>query len=314
MSRSPRTIVERIAAPAALAACAAIEFVVGGNALPQWTVNVATKTGIGPDGMLRGLIALQMTGAAFALVFARLRTSIAWLAFVAFSFSGLAELSALVNAPGDRMLPPTAWIAPFTALAVGVAGIAVLAKSAPAPRAAVRPLGAWQVFVGLFIAAGSVGIAGRATLAPRTAATAPMAGSVETVMLNIDEWVGRTIPETGLGSHLPLLTAATLEGTKWIVFYQPSCGRCHEVFRAYFRGPQGSSVIGVVVPHAPDADVLPSDQPSDVECEQCIRMSLPEGTRWIITTPTIVKLEGGRITCVTNNDYDRCRPGSGALP
>ena len=314
MTRSPRTIVERIVVPAALVACATIEFVAGGNALPQWTVNVATKTGIGPDGMLRGLIALQVTGAAFALIFARLRTPIAWLAFVAFSFSGLAELSALVNAPGDRMLPPTVWIAPFVALAVGVAGVAILTKLPPAPRPAARPIGAWQVFVALFVAAGAVGIAGRATLAPRSAGTAPMPGSVETVMLNIDEWVGHTIPETGLGKHLPLLTAAALEGTKWIVFYQPSCGRCHEVFRTYFKGPQGNSVIGVAVPHAPDADVLPSDQPADVECEQCIRMSLPEGKRWIVTTPTIVKVEGGRITCVTNNDYDRCRPGSGTVP
>ena len=210
---SPRTIVERIAAPAALLACATIEFVAGGNALPQWTVNLATKTGIGTDGMLRGLIAAQAIGAAFALIFPRLRTPIAWFAFVAISFSGLAELSALVNAPGDRMLPPTVWIAPFGVLAIGVAGVAVLSKVPPPPRAASRPLGAWQVFVALFVAAGAIGIAGRATLAPRTAGSAPMPGSVETVMFNIDEWVGRTIPETGLGKHLPLLTAATLEGT-----------------------------------------------------------------------------------------------------
>lgn len=313
MTVSPRTIVERIAAPAVLLACATIEFVAGGNALPQWTVNLAAKTGIGTDGMLRGLIAAQSAGAAFALIFPRLRTPIAWLAFTAISFSGLAELSALVNAPGDRMLPPTVWIAPFVALAVGVAGVAVLAKAPPAPRATSRPMGAWQVFVALFVAAGAIGIAGRATLAPRTSGAAPMAGSVETVMFNIDEWVGHTIPETGLGKHLPLLTAASLEGTKWIVFYQPSCGRCHEVFRTYFKGPQGSDVIGIVVPHAPDADIIPSDQPSDIECEQCIRMSLPEGKRWIITTPTIVKVEDGRIACVTNNDYDRCRPGSGTV-
>jgi hypothetical protein len=314
MAMTPRTIVERIAAPAALAACAVIEFLVGGNALPQWTANLAAKTGIGTDGMLRGLIAAQAIGAAFALIFPRLRSAIAWLAFTAFAFSGLAELSALVNAPGDRMLPPTTWIAPFVALAVGIAGVFVLAKAPPTPPNPRRPLGAWQVFVALFVAAGAIGVAGRATLAPRTAGPATMSGSIETVMLNIEEWVGRTVPETGLGKHLPLLTAATLEGTKWIVFYQPSCGRCHEVFRTYFKGPQGNDVIGVVVPHAPDADVLPSDQPSDVECEQCIRMSLPEGKRWIVTTPTIVRIEGGRVTCVTNNDYDRCRPGSGTLP
>jgi hypothetical protein len=105
-----------------------------------------------------------------------------------------------------------------------------------------------------------------------------------------------------------------MEGTKWIVFYSPTCGRCHEVFRAYFAGPQNGEVIAVRVPHAPGEEVLKSDQPEDVECEGCDRLTLPDGKRWIVTPPTIMKVEGGTITCVTSADYDRCRKGSEAMP
>jgi hypothetical protein len=73
-------------------------------------------------------------------------------------------------------------------------------------------------------------------------------------------------------------------------------------------------VIAVRVPHAPGEEVLKSDQPEDVECEGCDRLTLPDGKRWIVTPPTIMKVEGGTITCVTSADYDRCRKGSEAMP
>jgi hypothetical protein len=166
---------------------------------------------------------------------------------------------------------------------------------------------------GIVVCAIGFGIAGRLDLAARTNARIGDNG-VETVVLNPSEWVGMTLPQTGLSRQIPALTPLTLEGTKWIVLYSPTCARCHEVFRAYFAGPQNGEVIAVAIPHAPGEEVLKSDQPEDVACEGCERLTLPEGKRWIVTPPTIIKVEGGKITCVTSSDYDRCRKGSEAAP
>ena len=312
MTTGARTIVERFAAPAALVACVAAEIAWGGDALPRWTANVATKTGIGTDAMLRGLIAAQLAAAALALVFPRLAAAIAWATFGALAFSGLAELSALVNGPGEHVLPPATWVAPFLGLGTGLAGVVALTRTSPAPPRPWRAPGAWQVFLSIFVLGGAMAVAGRLALVPRHEATPSLPG-VETVVLNAEEWIGRSIPETGLGRHLPELTAATLEGTKWVVLYQPTCGRCHEVFRAYFGGPQREQVVAVAVPTPPDVEAAASDQPADVACEECVRLTLPPGRRWILTTPTVIRLEGGRITCVSTHDFDRCRPAPGTV-
>ena len=311
----------RIGAPLLLLGQAASEFLWGGNAVSRWVVGFATKSGIGLERTVRGMIALQIIAIAFALLFPATSTAIAWVTFVGLAFGGLAELSALVNSPGSAPLPAGVWVLPVGCLALGAAGIAILGRSAPAPSMPRAPVTAWRVFIALFVVGGALSIAARVVVPERAAeptgivnASSGGTGGIENVVFNPEEWVGHTIPETGLGRHLPKLTPATLEGTKWIVFYQATCGRCHEVFRAYFGGPQHDEVVAVAVPPPPDAPAAHSDQPTEIECEECLRLALPEGKRWIITTPTIVKVESGKVTCVTSSDYDRCRPGTGALP
>jgi hypothetical protein len=303
--------VTRVGVPVVLLACVAIEWSQGGNSLPTWTANLATKTGIGTDRLLRILIALQLAAAPVALLSARLSRPIAWACGVALAFSGLAELSAIVNAPGNAAVPPSTWIAPLVGLAIGAGIVATLLKHVPAspqPR-----LGAWTVLGALALLAVTLATSARLTLEARSAGTIG-AGGVETVMLNPEEWVGMSAAQAGIARHVPQLTPLTMEGTKWVVFYSPTCGRCHEVFRAYFAGPQNGEVIAVKVPHAPGDTVLPSDQPEEVECQGCEMLSLPEGKRWVITPPTIVKFENGVVTCATSADYTRCRKGSDETP
>ncbi|MFM9170303.1 MAG: hypothetical protein ACKOTD_09355, partial [Phycisphaerales bacterium] len=92
--------------------------------------------------------------------------------------------------------------------------------------------------------------------------------------------------------------------------YRPSCGRCHQVMDTYFAGPQDGSVIAVTVPYGPGEEFVPGEVAEEVACEGCDRLELPSKRRWIITTPTIAKVEDGIITCVTWTDYDRCRAAS----
>ena len=301
----------RVAVPLLLLACCAVALAGGGDALPTWIANLSVKTGLGPDRALRILFALQLAAAVAAAAWPALSRPVAWATGGAFAFSGLAELSAIVNAPGSATVPLSRWAAPLAGLAVGATILAVLSRRpAPAPRGRVT---AWTVLGLAALLAASLALAARMPFDARSAAGTGADG-VPTVVLNPDEWVGRTAAAAGIARHLPQLTPLTMEGTKWVVFYSPECGRCHQVFKAYFAGPQGGDVIAVRIPRAPGETHLESDQPSDVECEGCERLALPEGTRWVITSPTIVRFQDGVVDCATGADYSRCRRGSEEAP
>ena len=114
--------VRRIAVPALLLACVGIEWSRGGDSLPTWVANLSIKTGMGADRALRILIALELCGAVLALLSSRLSRPIAWIAGVGLAFSALAELSAIINAPGKSAVAAGVWMAPLAWLALG-AGI-----------------------------------------------------------------------------------------------------------------------------------------------------------------------------------------------
>ncbi len=308
-----RTFVTRLATPALLVTMVVLERMYGGDSIPAWMANAAVKTGAGVPHTVQALIALQLAGTAFALLVSSVATAVAWVLFTLLALTGLAELSAVFSAPGNTALPTAVWLIPLVVLAIGVLGLwamAATSDAARAARAASPParFTVWRLLLGVVIVAVSLGIGARTDVAERTTF---MVGGVETVVFDPETWVGKTLPASGLARYLPALTPLTLESTKWIVFYQPSCGRCHEVFDAYFAGDQLMTVIAVKVPHAPDEQVLASDQRGEVTCTNCAFLSLPSGRKWLgITTPTIVKVENGTITCVEHVNYDRCRKGS----
>jgi hypothetical protein len=220
----------------------------------------------------------------------------------------LAELSAIIAAPGNRALPGHVWTGPLISAALGGGGLWVLARPHTTVPAAAR-FTVWRLagMLALFMVA--FGIAGRMSVAPRTDVSLG-AGGVEAISLDASQWVGKSFAAAGVAIHAPLITPATLSGTKWVVFYRPNCGRCHQILDTYFAGPQDGNVIAVKVPYGPGEEQSPADTPEEVRCEGCERIELPGGKRWIITTPTIAKVEDGVITCVTWTDYDRCRTPS----
>ena len=302
----------RVAVPVALLACVAIEFRLGADALPNWLANLSVKSGLGAERAVRLLAAFELLGAGIALASARRARTVAWLACAAFAFSALAELSAIVAAPGNRALPGRVWIGPVLGLAFGGGGLWLLSSrpaAEPPPAARFTP---WRAMALVALAAASFGIAGSMTVMPRTDVTLG-AGGVEAVALDPSQWTGKTFAQAGVAAHVPMLTATTLSGTQWVVFYRPSCGRCHQVMETYFAGPQDGSVIAVKVPYGPGEEFAPGEFAEDVACTGCEMLELPSKRRWIITTPTIAKVEDGIITCVTWTDYDRCRAASESL-
>ena len=308
-----QTKVLRAAVPAVLIACVAIECWRGGDALPTWIANLSLKTGLGPDRALRIVLALQLAGAVVALAWTRFVRPVSWAAGTAMAFSGLAELSAIVNAPGTGAVAPSTWLAPLAGLAAGAGILWALTRPAQPGGTAPPRVGSWTVLGVLAVLTLSLVVSARLPLSERTRGTTGADG-VETVVLNPDEWIGMTAAEAGIARHVPQLTAMTMEGTKWVVFYSPRCGRCHDVMKVYFAGDNRREVIAVEIPTAPGDVLAETDQPSTVECENCERLSLPSGKRWVITPPTIVRFENGKVACATSSDYTRCRHDPASSP
>ena len=280
----------RVAVPVALLACVAVEYRMGADALPNWLANLSVKSGLGAERAVRLLAAFELLGAGIALVSARRARMVAWLACAAFAFSALAELSAIVAAPGNRALPGRVWIAPVLGLAFGGGGLWLLSSRPAAETPAAARFTPWRAMALVALAAASFGIAGSMTVTPRTDVTLG-AGGVEAVALDPSQWTGKTFAQAGVAVHVPMLTATTLSGTQWVVFYRPSCGRCHQVMETYFAGPQDGSVIAVKVPYGPGEEFAPGDFAEDVACAGCDMLDLPSKRRWKITTTTIAKVE-----------------------
>ena len=304
-----RTLLIRIVVPLTLAWIAVAAHRSGGDMLPNWVANLSVKAGLGVDRAVRLATAFSIVGAVLGLLSARLAPRVAWVTCSALAFTALAELSAIVAAPGNRALPGHVWASPLACAAIGGGGLWVLSR--PGASGAAARFTAWRLAGLLALLTVAFGVAGRMTVAPRTDVSLG-AGGVEAVSLDASQWVGMSFAAAGVAMHVPLITPATLSGTKWVVFYRPNCGRCHQVFDTYFAGPHDGTVVAVKVPYGPGEEQGPADSPEEVDCEGCERIQLPGGKRWIITTPTIAKVENGVITCVTWTDYDRCRMSSEA--
>lgn len=280
----------RVGVPAILIALVAIESRSGIASLPFWIEGLSTRLEAAPETALRALIGIQLAFAAAAILLRRWSRAISLLAALLLAFAAIAELSALVGRGVDasRFLPPAVLLA-----ACGLMLPPLARRIAPAP-----PSGspAWRIVALIAIGTTSVATAARVPIAPAMPTLGSFSGEV--IELAVEDWVGKTIPETGLGLRVPRLTALTVEGRSAVVLYNPHCGSCHEFFETWFAEPRPFRVIALEVPPEAGAVVLESDQPDDIDCASCERLSLPAGPLWLVKPPVMFLVEDGRVQCV----------------
>jgi len=288
------------------AAGAAIYHLAGGEAsMPLWIWKLAQRAELPPFASVRMLAGLEMTVALIVLCCGRLAARGALTALVIIAFGSVAEVSARWGGASGVI----GYAGPLAALVISGTLLASRERWWPQPIGAASPsIGVGSVLAGLGLLTLSLGAAARLPVADVPRRDVAFVDSSGVLFPRPNEWVGKTLPESGLAAHLPQLTAETIEGQHIVVFYSPRCGRCHDLFRDYFGSGPNPAVIAVNAPLPPDLELLESDQPNEIECPGCRRLTMPVGPVYFQHTPLVVVVMDGRITCVEWRDPERCLP------
>jgi hypothetical protein len=276
----------------------------GTSWLPTWLGNLGLRFGLDGVDSLRVLIGLELTGAALCLLLRSAGARVAWVSVLLGAFVALAELAAL-NAPGAVAAGSGAWPMLMPAIVLAVSVLFMVAK--PAPVAGVRQSGIATVVTAIVAFTVAMGIATRLPVENTVKTEAFASQGLKAIDLAFESWKGRTFADAGVARHLPRLTAETLEGDVIVVFYNPKCGQCHEVFDRWLAAGRSEKIIAVMVPAAEGSTEAAGDGDiGDITCPTCVRLELPKGPTWLITTPSVAVLKDGVIRCTADKDFTAC--------
>jgi len=294
----------RLAVACLLTGSAILQWNGGTSWLPTWLGNLGLRFGLDGVDSLRVLIGLELTGAALCLLLRSAGARVAWVSVLLGAFVALAELAAL-NAPGAVAAGSGAWPMLMPAIVLAVSVLFMVAK--PAPVAGVRQSGIATVVTAIVAFTVAMGIATRLPVENTVKTEAFASQGLKAIDLAFESWKGRTFADAGVARHLPRLTAETLEGDVIVVFYNPKCGQCHEVFDRWLAAGRSEKIIAVMVPAAEGSTEAAGDGDiGDITCPTCVRLELPKGPTWLITTPSVAVLKDGVIRCTADKDFTAC--------
>ena len=276
----------------------------GTSWLPTWLGNLGLRFGLDGIDSLRVLMGLELTGAALCLLLRSAGAKVAWACALLAAFIALAELAAL-NAPGAVAAGSGAWPMLMPAIVLAVSILFIVAKPAAATVAPQSGIAAATISIMAFTVA--MGVAARLPVENTVKTEAFASQGLKAIDLAFESWKGRTFADAGVARHLPRLTAETLEGDAIVVFYNPKCGQCHEVFDRWLAAGRSEKIIAVMVPAAEGATEAAGDGDiGDITCPSCVRLELPKGPTWLITTPSVAVLKDGVIRCTADKDFTSC--------
>jgi hypothetical protein len=271
-----------------------------------------------PSTAARAIVAVEFALAAAVLAAGTRVMNL--LAAGAAAFAALACVSrALSPASGDDagiLMPLLA-----LAFAAGLIFLAMHATVADAGAARMRRIGlspAWSALAALAAATASAHFTAEMSFRDPNAAPAPApppAGtpaqaSATPIDLDMRPFEGARFADTPLAKYMPALVERTRDRDAYIVVYSPSCGTCRTLFIDNFLVPLDDAVLAVAIPPAEGAVVAAGDGEAPIECYDCEMLSLPAGPLWLVAQPMVLKIENGKVACVSDRFGGNCLPGS----
>lgn len=306
-----------IAIAAFLVSCGAWQLSEGEARVPAPLREVAVALfSWAPPTAARAIVAVEFALAAAVLAAGTRFMNLA--AAVCIAFTALACVSrGLSPAGGDDsgVLMPLAALA-ISAVLVFAAMRATDTGSTPVRMRRVGLSPAWSALAALAAATASAhftaDIAFRDPSAPPPtsipAAGAPPQPTVTSIDLDMHPYEGARFADTPLAKYMPALVERTRERDAYVVVYSPSCGTCRSLFIDNFLVPLDDLVLAVAIPPADGAVLADGDGDAPIECYDCEMLSLPAGPLWIVAQPMVLKVEGGKLVCVSDRFGGNCLP------
>ncbi|MBC24036.1 MAG: hypothetical protein CMJ32_09005 [Phycisphaerae bacterium] len=304
----------RVVVPLMILALVSLQVVHGGHWIPQWILNMLQKWDIDPTMAARCIITIELAAVGLMIFMGRISRAIALASLAAIAFVSIGSFSAVMSG-SEQDGTRTSDLAIIGAILLCCAVLLTLVtRSGPtggrtssgaggSPNLNHNVAGVIVIVILAMVAS---------SMTPMDLKPVGQAGGrpIDVIEIDFADMKGKRLPETPLARQLPELTALTLDGEHFVVFYRLTCPSCHEVFLDHFPGRQERDrVIAVNVPPEQGALIAEGANTEPIQCDGCTRMQLPEGPLWLLKTPAIMVVENGVITCASGTDVIDCLVG-----
>ena len=118
------------------------------------------------------------------------------------------------------------------------------------------------------------------------------------------EVLARPWRDFALFKLMPRWPSGLDSGKHYVIFYSRTCDHCQTLFQVVLLRPFDAPVHGVEIPPLKASQGgTPWDMPALPGVEL---LELPAGPDYIVTTPLVLTVEDGIVTCAQEGDYRRC--------
>ncbi|MCA9291672.1 MAG: hypothetical protein KDA25_11135 [Phycisphaerales bacterium] len=115
-----------------------------------------------------------------------------------------------------------------------------------------------------------------------------------------DTWIGTRWDDLTLARLLNEWPADINTGRYYVIFFSHTCDHCHEYLEYWFLDNPTPTLL-VAIPEN-KTGFAPRNQWLTMPCRTCPIVDLPVGCDYIVTTPIVLALEDGVITCAKEGD------------
>jgi hypothetical protein len=270
-----------------------------GEAMPVWIIGALARFEIAPELAVRLAAGVCAAVAGMLAALGHRARVAAIIAAGLLVFSGIADGSATLSLGGSLLRP-------IVQVLTGLLLLVPLLSSRPSDRRLRHPAMAGVGVVASIVLGAGIAANLEVGLVDTSSIARDESGRYRVHDLTPSDWEGKPLEETGILEHLPQLRGLSNDQPTLVAFYRPNCGMCHDLFDGYFGERLPARVVAVRVPPAEGVELAESDLPDDVVCDECVRLSFPEGPVWLIQTPVVVEIVDGQVTCVSSDDFQRC--------
>lgn len=125
----------------------------------------------------------------------------------------------------------------------------------------------------------------------------------------MEKWVGKPWRELDIFQLMPRWPRNMDAGKHYVIFYSRTCEHCKTMLDEDLLIPLDGPVTLVQVPASRTLLTDPGGWPMPAHVESSLHaelLDLPLGPNWIITTPLVIAVKDGKVTCAAEGEHKHC--------